>query len=286
MAATGGPLATKPLGRFGVEIQGADAAQLLEDDATAQLAGLFDRHGLLAFRQVELDPDSQVALVTAIGRWPLTVKSGSATRYVSNVEPEAIVPWGRLLFHSDWMWTSDPLKAISLYGERVEAGVPPTFFASAVAADAGLPEELQQRLTGLTITNVNDASYGDDGNDSELLHATYVDPQSAVHPLVYPHPRTGVPLLSVSEMMTKQINGLAAAESESLLKEIYGHLYNEDNQVEHHWQEGDLVVWDNLAVQHARPNVKRDGMVRTLRRVTLGDTRARERSGKPVYVPA
>jgi alpha-ketoglutarate-dependent taurine dioxygenase len=286
MSSSTGPLAPKSLGRFGVQIDDVDAARLREEDATAQLAELFDRHGLVVFRGLDLNADDQVALVSAIGRWPITVKSGSATRYVSNVEPEAIVPWGRLLFHSDWMWTSDPLKAISLYGERVGVGAPSTFFVGTATAYANLPEELRQRLDGLTITNVNDASYGEDGNDSELLHATYADPQTATHPLVYPHPRTGTPLLSVSEMMTRQINELTPEESADLLKEIFGHLYVEDNQIEHHWQERDLVMWDNLAIQHARPNVKRDGVVRTLRRVTLGDTGAREQSGTPEYVPA
>jgi alpha-ketoglutarate-dependent taurine dioxygenase len=286
MSSSAGPLAPKSLGPFGVQIDGVEASRLLEDDAAAQLADLFDEHGLIIFRGTDLDAANQVALVSAVGRWPVTIKAGSATRYVSNVKPEAIVPFGRLLFHADWMWTSDPLKVISLYGERVDGGAASTFFAGTATAYAALPQELQQRLDGLTVTNVNDASYGGDGADGELLHAAYDMPQAATHPLVYPHPRTGKPLLSVSEMMTKQINELTQEESDALLKEIFAHLYDADNQVEHSWQELDLVMWDNLAVQHARPNVKRDGGVRTLRRVTLGDSKAREQSGAPVYKSA
>jgi alpha-ketoglutarate-dependent taurine dioxygenase len=37
----------------------------------------------------------------------------------------------------------------------------------------------------------------------------------------------------------------------------------------HEWQEGDLVVWDNHAVQHGRPEVG-DSEARTLRRVCVG----------------
>ena len=36
---------------------------------------------------------------------------------------------------------------------------------------------------------------------------------------------------------------------------------------EHDWQPGDLVLWDNMAMQHARPDVDKDGPVRTLRKV-------------------
>jgi taurine dioxygenase len=33
------------------------------------------------------------------------------------------------------------------------------------------------------------------------------------------------------------------------------------------WREGDFVMWDNFAVQHARGEVKFDGPPRTLRKV-------------------
>ena len=38
---------------------------------------------------------------------------------------------------------------------------------------------------------------------------------------------------------------------------------------EHHWRNGDLVIWDNVALQHARPPIA-DGTRRTLRRVVCG----------------
>jgi len=38
----------------------------------------------------------------------------------------------------------------------------------------------------------------------------------------------------------------------------------------HHWQPGDLLLWDNHALQHARPAVGVD-QPRTLRRVCVGE---------------
>ena len=38
---------------------------------------------------------------------------------------------------------------------------------------------------------------------------------------------------------------------------------------EHHWQAGDLLVWNNVALQHARGNVFYSGAPRTLRRVAF-----------------
>jgi alpha-ketoglutarate-dependent taurine dioxygenase len=44
-------------------------------------------------------------------------------------------------------------------------------------------------------------------------------------------------------------------------------MYQAEARLEHQWRTGDLVVWDNLAVQHGRPNVTEQGPARTLRKV-------------------
>jgi alpha-ketoglutarate-dependent taurine dioxygenase len=67
--------------------------------------------------------------------------------------------------------------------------------------------------------------------------------------------------------MTKSILDVPEAESEPLLEELFAIMYDEDVRFEHHWRTGDLVVWDNLAVQHGRPNVAEQGPTRTLRKV-------------------
>ena len=67
--------------------------------------------------------------------------------------------------------------------------------------------------------------------------------------------------------MTERIVELADKESELLLEQLFAHLYASANRWDHEWRNHDLVVWDNLAVQHARPNVLADGPPRTLRKV-------------------
>jgi taurine dioxygenase len=68
-------------------------------------------------------------------------------------------------------------------------------------------------------------------------------------------------------MMTDNIPELPADESEALLEDLFAHLYDQAITWEHEWHQGDLVMWDNLAMQHARPVVDEDGPVRTLRKV-------------------
>jgi taurine dioxygenase len=74
-------------------------------------------------------------------------------------------------------------------------------------------------------------------------------------------------MLYVSQMMTSEVEGLPSDESEALLEDLFTHLYDPIHSWTHEWRERDLVVWDNLAVQHARPDLTTEGPVRTLRKV-------------------
>jgi taurine dioxygenase len=71
-------------------------------------------------------------------------------------------------------------------------------------------------------------------------------------------------------MMTLEILGLARGDGDALLDTLFARLYDPANVYEHHWQTGDLVVWDNLVVQHGRRHV-RETSPRTLRRVVFGE---------------
>lgn len=56
-------------------------------------------------------------------------------------------------------------------------------------------------------------------------------------------------------------------ESGALLDALFVHLHDAANCSDHEWQLHDLAARDNLAIQHARPNVPADGPTRTLRKV-------------------
>ena len=55
--------------------------------------------------------------------------------------------------------------------------------------------------------------------------------------------------------------------TKQLPDDLFDVLYAADNTFEHDWRTGDLVVWDNLATQHARESVIRQGPERSLRKV-------------------
>jgi taurine dioxygenase len=79
-------------------------------------------------------------------------------------------------------------------------------------------------------------------------------------------------VLFVTDLHVERINGLNDSESLELIEAILGHLYDDANVYEHRWRLGDLLVWDNEALQHSRPDVTHV-MPRTFRRNTLNTAR-------------
>jgi taurine dioxygenase len=259
---------------FGTEITGLDPLAALSHVRTTQrLRELFDTRGVLVFRDVDLDANTQANLIRAvIGMGPLAAgESGSARAngdpfYVSNKEPQGGAPFGRLLFHSDMMWSEHTFRVLSLYGVEVEQPATPTIFVSATDGWKSLPDDLRAEAEERSAVQGHEAG-GRAADDPNVLVSKFDDLPTRTTPVGMTHPRTGDTVLYVSQQMTQSIDGLEHDEGEALLERLFAHLYRDEAVYEHDWRGHDLVAWDNIAVQHARPNVTLEGPVRTLRKV-------------------
>ena len=251
---------------FGAEIDGLDPRSELEGEARHALRKLFDDRGALVFRGLDIDSAYQDKICRMLigDEGP-----GSSTQrppyYVSNREPGGNAPYGRLMFHADMMWHPEPFQVLSLYGVNVEPGSAPTILASGTHAWDSLPADLRARVEDLQAVHITGQVYSRGGDD--LLKPERTHEQSTVKPVAHRHPRTGKTILYVSQQMTRALVGLPPDESEELLQTLFAHLYHPSRLHEHAWQTGDLLVFDNVAMQHARPNVDADGPTRTLRKV-------------------
>jgi alpha-ketoglutarate-dependent taurine dioxygenase len=255
---------------FASEVHGFDARVQLGDPTRSTLQDAFNRRGILVFRDIDISKAEQVRLSRMlIGREDLT--DGEAGHefddnfYISNTRPNSAAPFGRLQFHADTMWAAQPFEVLSLYGVEVAKPVVPTTFISGTYAWATMPENLRSRVEGLQALHT--AGEVRRGDMTDVLLSPIANPPSTIKPVALTHPRTGVTVLYVCEQMTKEIVGLPGHESEALLAELFAHLYQPWVRWNHEWRPGDLVVWDNIAMQHARPNVAGNGPARTLRKV-------------------
>ena len=163
------------------------------------------------------------------------------------------------------MWADDPFQVLSLYGVEVELPTAPTSFVSGVEAWATLPDDLRARVEGLHALHT--AGEVRRGDLTDVLVSNVQRPPTTVAPIALTHPRTGDTVLYVCEQMTKEIVELPADEGEALLQALFEHVYDPARCWEQEWHERDFVVWDNVAMQHARQNVEVEGPARTLRKV-------------------
>ena len=247
----------RPLEPFGVEL-GVD----LRDDVTDrrdELANLFAAHDLLLVRGPKLTMDEQIRAVGCLGP-VLYVDNGIMSR-----DTEIGLLGAALCFHSDYAYSPEPLIGISLHAIDVVDDETSTRFAAGRTAYERLSPELRARVESLQALQV----FGADIGRRNRLAA--LDPRlpSTAHPLVSPHAGTGGRYLFAPEMTTDSIVGLDPDESEELVRQLFAVLYAESNVLEHRWREGDLVIWDNRCVVHARGDVSRVAH-RVLQRVALG----------------
>jgi taurine dioxygenase len=265
---------------FGGEIIGLDLSQRLDGETIALVREVFNARGLVLFRQVDLDRPFQYYLSEILmGHDPPSPEEseiGAAKQghfFISNKDPEAAAPFGRLLYHCDGIWSEELFEVLSLYAMDAAHPVIPTQFASSVQAWESLPESTRSRVEDLHAVHVTGPEFIHERRRQafagELSQAVRTDSPTSTMPVAYTHPRTGTTLLYVTQGMTQRIAELADEESENLLEELFAHLYQEGFVYEHNWLRGDLVLWDNLAVQHGRPNVTVSGPPRTLRKIGL-----------------
>ena len=268
---------TRSLGPgFAVEVLGVDPSGPVSPAEAAELRDLLNAHELLVLRAPQLDAEAHVDFLALFGPIYDESRDQSGLSYVSNVV--GVFPNGRLLFHQDFAFTPYPHRVQSLYGQELQGAVAPTLFVSNSRAYERLSEPQREAWRGLNAVHARNA--GKSGrNDDEFTRVELRKlPNSddvklyprATHPVINRHPRTGKPLLFVNEYYTSHIPELAPDAGEQVIQDACALLYAPEHIYAHDWRLGDLVVWDNIALQHARSQVKPDTR-RTLRRILVND---------------
>jgi len=262
---------------FGAMIQlELDTALSVEDGG--ELRHLLAEHGLLVSRGTKISRELQIDLVSRLGRVELDASGQPLEMQVTNQHENSTAPDGELVFHYDYAYDPVPIPAISMYGLLIEAGATPTLFANSQTIRGRIPESLIKRLEGHVAAHAcflySPAHPHERTTEPEFTIARgesgwNPDHYWARHPLIWQN-AAGVPTLFACLQHTDHIVGMSRRESDELLEEVFAHLYDRANVYEHEWQPDDLVIWDNLTVQHARPEP--NAVPRTLRRFHVSET--------------
>lgn len=234
------------------------------DAATEEaLRQLFDRHHLLVFRDQAVSHPDQIAFVSIFGKPLLSEQDGVG--FISNEPGMGGLGDVELAFHSDLSFSPKPFDAICLHAVDVEDGRSSTRYIDSAMAYRRLPEALKGRIDAYNAMHVFGQSLS--GRNTEDLPR---DLPRSIHPLVLRHPRTGEKILYVNYNQTARIVELSREDSDALIEDLFACSYRPEAVYEHYWRMGDLVIWDNLAVQHARGDVSGVGK-RTLQRVVAAE---------------
>jgi taurine dioxygenase len=269
----------KKLGRhLGAEIRGIDLSRPLDDATFKQVAAAFFENEVVCFRNQRIAPEQQIAFTRRFGVLEQHVRKEHRLEgypeilIVSNIlsaDGKAIgVEDAGRFWHSDLSYKREPSLLSALYALEVPIKdgkvLGQTNFASTTAAYDALPEDMKRRLQGLKnvhsyrfyrTKNIqaqkDEQAQGKRAVQEHILTDEQLKSVPDVEaPVVRTHPVTGRKGLFINEAHTSHIAGLPREESAALLAQICTHIIQPEFQYEHHWQAGDLLMWDNAAAQH------------------------------------
>jgi len=267
-------LNTRPLSAaLGVEILDLDLSLPFDAATRAALLALYRRYHLLLLRDQHLDEAAQVRFSEIVG--PISHRSPSMrtknSALVSNAEPDGILGDGKLYFHHDNTFYEHPLRALGLYAIELPTEGGDTLFSNCAMVYEALHEALRVRIDRLSSYQMFDFGADFDYNRRSRDEDASPDAIRAVHPLVWTDPDSGRRVLFMSEHTTIRLNEVSEAEGEAIIAELARWIADPRFGYRHHWRVGDMILWDNIILQHAREPFDKSQR-RTLRRTPIAET--------------
>jgi taurine dioxygenase len=158
-------------------------------------------------------------------------------------------------WHSDVSYRRNPSRCSLLYAKEVPVrdGVVlgDTVFANCIAAYEALPTVMKKRLDGLkAIHRYSMRRRVENSPRPKLTAAQIAETPDVAHPIIRTHPFTGRKAIYVTAGECIGVEGMPQDEAVDLIAELDAHCVKPEFLYRHHWQAGDLVMWDNASAMH------------------------------------
>lgn len=263
---------------LGARVEDLDLAQPLSDEQFSQLEQALGRYGVLSYPRQQLSSQQLRDFAARFGELEINVANAyqdpafKEIMVLSNMRDADGKPLGLSDAGQDWHTDMSYSRMIAftnvLYGIEIphRNGQPlgNTEFCNMHAAYADLPQDMKDRLDGMTITH-DFAKFWDKmrlqpgSQRPPLTEAQRQAKPPVSHPLFLTHPITGKKVLYANPGYAMRINELPADESERVLQFLYEHQLQPCYQYKHLWQPGDVLMWDNMGTIHnAVPDYRPD----------------------------
>jgi taurine dioxygenase len=264
---TTGSLRLRPLsGSIGTEVDGVRLSDGVDPATFSRLHDAFlESCGVLVFRNQFLTPEVQHAFATKWGS-PVVMPHLARHAYSGYIDVLKVTNLGKGKagtenWHCDSIFLADPPAITILAAQELPAAGGDTMWANQYLAYERLSSGMQSLLADLKGRFIGSGRSPVTGESIEVVTS---------HPIVRTHPETQRKSLLVGHPGDSlvAIEDLTAEESRPMLDFLYTHATQPDLVYRHHWQAGDVVMWDNRCTLHCAVHDYGDG-TRTLSRVTL-----------------
>ena len=264
---------------IGAEVSGVRLDGTLTETNMRQLRQAALDHGVLVFRDQEIDDATQVAISRCFGPIEIFVSKNHVNAdYPEIMEIVDVGDTTKWLSVAQYWHTDGSYKAVPAYVTTLRAlEIPPTggetWFANTAAAYAALPEERRRALDDVYVVH-------------DLQHSRQLVPGQpafspeeraqvppVIHPICRVHSGTGQKVIYVG-CHAREVVGMEKDEGRRLLRDLEDFATQDRFVYRHKWQAGDLVIWDNRSTLHRATPYDASRFRRVMHRTEVSGTAA------------
>jgi taurine dioxygenase len=259
----------------GAEIIGLDIDGPISLATEQALQQAWLDYGILLFRGIGTSPEAQLNLSRCFGKqevhpienirvegYPELIwlaNKDKATTPVYNYDGVATV--SKIPWHSDLVYTTTPSRGALFRMVTMPEQGGDTGWIDTAKAYVALPEQTKKKIDSLEalfqfIIDPSEMRFGKhnvkrDDTDKTTEGNFYPDFPDIAHPIVWTHPISARKSLNLSTLHLREIIDMDKAEGDALLDELVAHVTRPEFSYVHHWQENDMILWDNWRTMHA-----------------------------------
>jgi taurine dioxygenase len=255
--------------RLGATVAEVDLSEKLSSRERDEVMKSLGDHGVLRFPKQQLTPGQLRDFSAQLGKLEINVASGpyqapgvpevmTLSNMVENGKPIGLADAGQG-WHTDMSYSRSIAFANVLYGIKIPRRngktLGATQFASMHAAYEGLPEKLKSSLAGKTILHDFEKFWEMMRREKGSKRAPLTDAQRksrppVSHPVFLEHPLTKRKVLYANPGYSIRINELPEKESAEILEFLFAHQVKPEYLYTFEWQEGDVLVWEDIGTIH------------------------------------
>jgi len=305
-------LKVKSLANVGVEVSGFDIRKPLPDELKQELVQLWNVHGIVLFRNQDIDPRLQIEFSRVFGALEMhPLKATTSDEYpelfmlvndpvkekymTASYKGKTIV--SKLDWHMDLHYTGKPNRGAILRSVVVAKEEGRTGFGDLAKAYDALDDKTKALLEKLEVVysfsmqrrhmRFVDLDDYEPGAFSPMKPSDMQFPgfPEVAYPAVVTHPVTGRKVLEIAEQMLDRFvaphkAGLSNDEAIDLMQMLVEHTRKAEFHYFHQWRDGDLILWDNWRAMHCTTGTA-PGVERVIHRTTIMGDRALGRVLEP-----